>query len=493
MKLKALLRGLELLVPELVVKGSKEVEISGLSADSRCVAPGHLFIARKGTSFHGSQFIPQALRSGAAAIVTDLYDPSCSASQIIVSYPERLEAVLAEKYYGSPSKELFVAAVTGSKGKTTVCYLVGHLLNAFGMDSGLISTVETVVAQEHRDSSLTTHFPIFNHKILREIASKGGRAAALEASSHGLEQGRIDRIELDAAIWTNLYPDHLDFHGSVDKYAEAKRHLFALLDQSKKKRKIALLNGDDAWCMKMKKDIASPIWTFGLGEGCDLAASSIEQGVFDLTFDVAFEGQKRRCALPLMGQFNVYNALGALGVALFLKIPLQTAVEALGNFPGVPGRMQSVPNDRGVAIFVDYAHTGESLQRVLTMLRQRSRGKIICVFGCGGERDPERRSSMGKAADLLADTVIVTTDNSRRENPDAIIQQIIHAFQDPRRPIVEPDRKEAIRLAISMANPNDIVLIAGKGHEKVQIIGQKTIAFCDVSAVEAALQEVGAC
>ena len=483
MKIKALLRNMQ-----VKVHGSKEISITGLSSDSKTVCPGNLFFARKGTLHDGSQFIPQALRGGAVALVTDLYDPSCKATQVIVDRPEILEAEIAARYFGAPSKELFVAAVTGSKGKTTTSYLIWHLLHVLEGRGGLASTVETKIGSESRESAFTTHFPIQNQKLLREMVTKGCGFASMEVSSHGLAQGRIDSIDFDVGVWTNFFPDHLDYHKTIENSRTAKARLFDLLLQSKKKKKLALVNQGGPFIFQPQNSCIS-IWTFGLDASADIAASAIEETEDALLFDVCFRGEKTRCKLPQIGAYNVLNALGAIGVALFRGHDLTAIAEAMMQFEGVPGRMQRIDNDRGILVFVDYAHTGDALQKALQAVRKSAKKKVICVFGCGGERDPNRREAMGKASELGADFSIITSDNPRGEDPLAIIQQIASVFQEPKRFAIIADRKEAIWRAIGLAEEGDVVLIAGKGHEKVQKIGSQSIAFCDASEAMRALKE----
>ncbi len=480
MKLKALIRNLI-----LTVKGSKEIEITGLSSDSKTVAPGNLFIAKRGEKVDGAQFIPHAVRAGAVALVTDLYDPSYSMTQLIVDCPEEWEAKLASRFYGSPSKELFVVGTTGTKGKTTSAYLIYHLL---GKTTGLIGTVETIIGTERRASHLTTHFPIQNQKLLREMVSKGCDAVSLEVSSHGLEQNRVGEIEFDVALFTNLFLDHLDYHKTMDAYRVAKRRLFHMLDESSKKNKRALLNADSSDCSFMREGLQTPCWTFGIDQDADIRASDLRFDEQGTSFVVAFNGKKTPFFIPLMGRFNVYNALGAIGVGLHRGLSLEQIAESLRGFQAAPGRLEQVRNDKGIQVFVDFAHNGEALENVLKTLREVAKKKIYCVFGCGGNREPTRRTEMGKAADSLADVSIVTTDNPRQEDPSAIIQQILSSYRKPEQVIVEPDRKAAIYRAIELAQAGDIVLIAGKGHEKTQIFAHQTIPFDDVAIANEALK-----
>ena len=450
MKLKQLLQGME-------VRGSKEIEITGLSSDSRVTSPGHLFIAKK------QEYIQQAIDAGARAVVTDVYDPFLPVSQVICPHPGKVEALLASKYYGKASEKLFVVGVTGTKGKTTTSYLIHHLL---GKSCGLVGTVETIVGQNRGDSSLTTHGAIFNQKILKQMLNEGCKSAVLEVSSHGLDQGRVDEIAFDVGVFTNLHPDHLDYHKTVEHYVATKAKLFTKCD--------SIVNGDSPWAHRMEG--RGKCLRFGIENDVDVRAKDLvlsEEGVQFVVGGTLFRS-------PLLGLFNVYNLLGAISVGVFMGKSLEEMASSLVDFSGVPGRLQRVLNPRGVHVFVDYAHTGESLESVLKTLKAIAKKRLIVVFGCGGNRDPGRRKEMALAAEKWADVSIVTTDNPRNEDPEAIAREILEGFSSLKNVMVILDRKEAILKAVQMANPGDFVLIAGKGHEKIQIFSRATVTFDDV-------------
>lgn len=463
MKLKQLVKGFD-----IEVRGNGE--INGITADSRTVAPGNLFIARKGEKHDGSEFIEEALRAGAAAIVTDIYDPFLKTAQIIVPNPGEWEAKLAARFYGYPSRDLFVVGITGTKGKTTTSYLVKHLLDGLGIECGLVGTVETIVGEHRFSSPLTTKDAITNQKLLAEMKKKGCKAAVLEVSSIGLPTGRVDEIEFDAAIFTNLYPDHLDFHKTMEEYAEAKKILF---DRVLEK---AIVNGESPWTEKIIRDCKAPIWKYETDQ-----VSFSEKGT-----EFMFQGQKFETRL--MGRFNVFNLLGAIGVGQHVGAKLDRIAEILSSFESVPGRLEQV--GERPKVFVDYAHTGEALESVLATLKEIGKGKLIVVFGCGGERDKGRRKGMALAAEMLADQVVITSDNPRGEDPAAIAKEIVEGFLAPKKTVVELDRKEAIERAIEMAREEDIVLIAGKGHEKVQIFAHQTVPFDDVAVAKEVLKKL---
>lgn len=451
-KLKNLIRNLS-----LEVIGSKEVEITGISSDSRTLFPGNLFLAKRGAIHDGTQFISQAINAGAAAIVTDLFDPFIKCTQLICPFPQKVEALLASRYYGSPSLSLDVIGVTGTKGKTTTSYLIHHVLNGIGLSCGLMSTVEIIMKEHRFASTLTTHDPIFNQKWLKEMVQQKCVGAVMEVSSHGLDQGRVDEIAFDLGVFTNLYPDHLDYHQTMEAYAAAKRKLF---ERAKK----GIFNADSPW--DMGKGLS-----YGIEKG-DIRAENVRLGAEGTTFEV--EGIPFH--IPLIGKFNVYNTLASIAVGIHKGAKLSTLSDILHSFQAVPARLERLGN-----VFIDFAHNGEALEHALSTLKEIAKGKVIVVFGCGGNRDPNRRVGMAKAADRLADIAIITNDNPRKEDPEEIARQITMHFKRP--PLVELDRKKAIEKAMQMASQDDVVLIAGKGHEKVQIFAHQTVPFDDAAIV----------
>ncbi len=483
MKLKQLIKQL----PGIEVRGSKEVEISGLSIDSRSVSPGHLFIAKKGLVCDGSRFIGQALKGGAFAIATDLYDPFVSQTQIIHPEPASLVPLLASRFYQKPSEDLFVFGATGTKGKTTTTYLAKQLLDALGKKTGLIGGVETIVGDHRLSSTLTTHDVIFNQKWLREMVDQKCQAASLEVSSHGLMQKRVDEILFDVALFTNLSIDHLDYHQTMESYAQAKKRLFQFLDQSPKKNKRALFNADSPWSSVLREGLQSPVWTFGLDARCDIQGKDCAFSLKGTQFVVDFQGESVPFSTKLLGKFNLYNLLGAISLALHAGFSLKDLQRPVAQAVGAPGRLERV----GEQIFVDHAHMGESLAQVLGTLKEMTKKTLWVVFGCGGDRDPTRRRLMAEAAERYADRIVVTTDNPRSEPPDEICRQIVSAFQRPEKAYIELDRRLAITHAVSHLQEGDLLLVAGKGHEKVQIFAHKTVPFDDIAAVNDALSSTG--
>jgi UDP-N-acetylmuramoyl-L-alanyl-D-glutamate--2,6-diaminopimelate ligase len=475
MKIKQLFQGLS----DLQIKGSKEIELTGLTADSMTVAPGNLFIARKGCTRDGAEFIPDAVAAGAAAILAPFYNPFLKETQIIHEKPEELMGLLAARYYQTPSKDLWIAGVTGTKGKTTTTYLIRHLLEKIGQKAGLIGGVETILGEKRFASQLTTHDAIRNQKLLREMVLAGCQAAVLEVSSHGLDQGRVEEIDFDLALFTNLTSDHLDYHKTLENYAAAKKKLF---DRTGDR----IFNADSPCSEYMTGGNGG--MTYGMNPGADVRASEIAFTEKGSAFIVEARGKKQRFSTPLIGRFSVYNLLAAISAGLHLGVELPALASIFSTVPAVPGRLEPVENDLGIQVYVDYAHTGESLDNVLSTLRETARKRLIVVFGCGGGRDPGRRAGMAHAAEKWADLAILTSDNPRSEDPVEICRQILAAFQKPENARVELDRKSAIALGVEIACPGDILLIAGKGHEKTQIFNSKTIPFDDCSVAKEALQ-----
>lgn len=462
MKIKTLCQGLS----HLVIHGNKDTVIYGMTEDSRSAAPGFLFFDKT----KNPTFVEEAIASGAKAIVSDWYNPFIKIPQIIVPSVFAIEGILASRFFGDPSQKLYSVGITGTKGKTTTTYLVHHLLESLA-PSGLMNTVEVWQKNRSFPSSLTTHDVIFNHRTMHEMVQHGCKQVVIEVSSHGLDQGRLDGIAFNLGIFTNLSPDHLDYHKTVENYAAAKAKLFT------KVKDTVICNADDpfsSWMQGGKKRVL-----FGIEKG-DLRAENVvctEEGVSFTIHGVLFRSHLR-------GKFNVYNLLATIAVGLEKGMGLSQIAHSLEQFSQVPGRLERVFNGKGVHVFVDYAHTGDSLRSVLETLKSSTSRRLIVVFGCGGNRDPQRRPLMGKAANVYADLSIITMDNPRKEDPEAICRDILSGFSSLEKTVVEMDRKKAIHLALSQAEEGDTVLIAGKGHEKTQIFADRTIPFDDVLVVK---------
>lgn len=474
MKLKKLLKQ----IPVQEVKGSREVEITGISSHSRSVAPGNLFVARRGSASNGADYIPEAIGAGAAAILTDIYDPSLKGvTQVIDPDVRRLEAMMAAEFYHHPSRDLFMVGVTGTNGKTTTAFLVKQLLDGLGLQCGLIGTIESIIGRVRYSSTRTTPEVTVNQKVLREMVLSDCKAAVMEVTSHALAQGRTAQISFDVAIYTNLSIDHLDYHGSMADYAAAKARLFA---SGPGAPHWAIINRDDPWAESMLTKFSGSLLTYSLTDpSADLYADEVELGPRSLRCLVHYQGESVPLKAPLVGRFNLYNLLAAAGVGLIRGARLSQIAPLFSKMVGAEGRLERVANDRKVEIYVDFAHTPDALEQVVRALRETSRGRIITLFGCGGERDRSKRPMMGRIATELSDLTIITSDNPRSEEPEAICREI-HAGVVPGRAVeLVVDRREAIWRAIEEAKPGDLVLIAGKGHETSQIFAHRTIEFDD--------------
>ncbi len=468
MKLKKLLTDIAL---ELY-RGSREIEITGLCSNSKRVAPGNLFIAKKGLTCDGSQYIEEAIESGAVAILSDMGNPFLKdVVQLVHPDPGAIEGVLASAYYNHPSRELFTVGITGTNGKTTVAYIVKHLLDNLALSSGLISTIEYLIGESRYDAEHTTPDVITNHKMLKEMVRAGCKAAVMEVTSHGLVQRRVDQIEYDVAVFTNLTQDHLDYHQTLDNYAEAKSQLFASLSEDKH----AVINIDSPYSTKMVEKCRAKLLTYGLSPDADLFADQIKLTKSGTEFQITYQGQRLSFSWPLIGRFNILNCLAAVGVCLSYGIPLEALPSHVASFPSVPGRLERVEEH---AIFVDFAHTPDALQNVLQTLQEVTTGRVITLFGCGGDRDSEKRPQMAFVAEKFSDFTIVTSDNPRSEEPLAICQQIALGFRSQNH-LIEPDRRRAIEKAIEMKGEEDLILIAGKGHEAYQIFSHQRVPFDD--------------
>ncbi len=474
-KLKKLLRDLP-----VEVKGSKDIEISGICSNSKLVAPGCLFIAQPGNADDGSKYIGEAIEAGAVAIATDMYNPFFKGIvQLIYPNIRALEPLLADRYYDAPSKELFLVGITGTNGKTTSSYLIKHLLDALNMPSGLIGTIDYIVGETRYRASLTTPDAITNQRLLREMVHQGCRAAVMEVSSHGLNQKRVEGLLYDVAIFTNLTQDHLDYHKTMEEYATAKALLFKSLTREKSGRApCALINGDSPAADRMVAECQAQVTRYGIDKPADIRATHLSASVEGTHFQVTYEGHSAPFFVPFVGRHNVYNCLTAIGVGLCLGLPLTQLATILATAPAVAGRLEMVPNQLGLHVFVDFAHSDDGLINVLSTLKPLCKGRLLVVFGAGGDRDKAKRPKMAAACEAGADYCIVTSDNPRSEDPEAIIRDICSGFRFSNH-MMEVDRRTAIDKALSLAHPGDFILIAGRGHETVQKFHGTAIDFSD--------------
>jgi UDP-N-acetylmuramoyl-L-alanyl-D-glutamate--2,6-diaminopimelate ligase len=479
------------------------VEISGLAYDSRAVLPGSLFFCVSGFRSDGHEFAAAAVAAGAAALVVER-PLGLGVPELQVDSARRAMAPLAARFFGSPAEELRMVGVTGTNGKTTSAYMVQALLQARGESCGLLGTVKSVIGGQEREVQRTTPEAIDLQRDLRAMLDGGDRACVMEVSSHALELGRTDAVPFDAALFTNLTQDHLDFHPTMEDYFLAKRRLFVPDRDASAPPRSSVINVGDAYGRRLAAELTeshAPPVTFAVGAPADYRAEDLRCGFGGCEFRLITPEGERVLTLPMPGRFNVANALGALAVAHGLGEPLDVLVSALERGVRVPGRFEPVERGQDFAVLVDYAHTPDSLENVLQAARElvnvdRSRrGRVLCVFGAGGDRDRGKRPLMGEIAARLADVVLVTSDNPRSEDPEAIIAEIFEGIEQARAGAGEghraeglPDRREAIGLAIEQARAGDVLVIAGKGHEQGQEFSDgRKVPFDDVTVAREAL------
>ena len=477
MLLRDLLQG----TPVTAVQADPEMEIAGISYDSRTVRPGDLFAAIAGEEYDGAQFIPQALERGAVCV---LAREACSNIPcVVVPDPRRALAELAANYFGHPAKDLTLVGVTGTNGKTTSTYLIKHILEkTLGARVGLMGTICNMVDDRVLPARRTTPESLDLQRLLYQMRCGGCTHVVMEVSSHALALGRVHGLTFDAALFTNLTQDHLDFHGTMEAYAQAKAGLF-------QNCRLAVYNADDPWHELLLAQSPSARVSYGLDTAADLTAGDIDLRPGGASFLACREGEEVPVQLLLPGRFNIYNALGALAVCQGLGVPLWAGAAALASCGGARGRMEVVPTPgKDYTVLIDYAHTPDALEKVLTALRGLTRGRIIAVFGCGGDRDRTKRPEMGAIAARLSDVAVVTSDNPRTEEPMAIIRDILQGMP-PEGYVVEVDRIRAIGLALSLAKSGDVVVLCGKGHETYQEIGTQRIHLDERQIVAQLLRE----
>lgn len=479
MKLKKLIHNID----NIEVKGSKDVEVKGLCQDSKLVKPGDLFIARKGKVFDGTHFIPEAIATGAQCVLSDIYNPFYSkTTQIITKDIKKTSVQIADRFYQSPHKNLFMVGVTGTNGKTTTSYLIKHILDSVDKHAGVIGTNGYLLKDSFLQAQRTTPDTISCLKLLKEMQNKSLSSCVMEVSSHALDQSRVDCIDFDVAVFTNLTHEHLDYHGTMENYLVSKQKLFSLLEKSEKENKCAIVNLDDPYGNQISENYTGGTLTYAIANQADVRAENIELSAEKTSFDLHYQDTVQKMSIPLVGRFNVYNVLAAISFALHIQIPLEKISEILSQFSLVNGRMERVNEYKECAVFIDYAHTPDALENILLSLKELKTGKIFTVFGCGGARDKEKRPKMAKISESLSDFTFVTSDNPRSEDPNKIIEEIVLGFSK-KDFLIESDRKLAIEKALEMATSNDIVVIAGKGHEKTQVYSHKTIPFDDREVV----------
>jgi UDP-N-acetylmuramoyl-L-alanyl-D-glutamate--2,6-diaminopimelate ligase len=461
---------------------------TGVTHDSRQVKPGTVFVALRGLKMDGAAFAPQAIANGAAAIVSEGAPVSGDTAWITVPDARLALAYLAAEFNGHPSHRMQVVGITGTNGKTTTAYMVNAIMEAAEIKSGLMGTVLYRLGNRDFEATRTTPEAPEVQGFMKEMLDSGCRACVMEVSSHALALKRVDGIRFAAAIFTNLTRDHLDFHTGMEDYFAAKRRLFEMLPEGAP----AVINLDDPRGASLVDVVGRPL-TYGLTKAADVSPGSLSYSLEGLQFDVRSPRGPVRVRSKLVGRPNVYNILAAIAATSALDVPIEAIERGLERLPGVPGRFEVVsgPSD-DVTVVVDYAHTDDALRNLLETARPVARRRLITVFGAGGDRDKTKRPLMGMVAARLSDVVVITSDNPRTEDPGRILEEVKRGADAETRQsgaeiVTLPDRREAILHAVGMADPDDVVLIAGKGHEKYQEIGGRTFAFDDVEVAREAL------
>jgi len=486
-------------IPGARIIGDANRDISGITNDSRKVKKGELFFAITGQKTDGSIYVREALEKGAAAAATDKPVPGELAAAFPetawVSVPRVLEAFsgASSAFYGNPSRRFTLIGITGTNGKTTTAYLLESIYDLFEAKPGVIGTINYRVGGEVISKASNTTPPAHDlHSLFRTMADAGAAAVIMEVSSHALALERADAAAFDVAVFTNLQRDHLDFHKDRETYFKAKLKLFKLLADSPKKNRSAVVNADEEKTGEILSFLSKGVTpvTYGIDKPADFRADKIEILQDRSVFELNTLETRRKVTLRLLGRHNIYNALAAIAAAVAADVPLETAVKGAENLKNVPGRLERVALGQPFSVFVDYAHTDAALENVLSNLAKLPHGRIITVFGCGGDRDRTKRAPMGKAAASMSDFAIVTSDNPRSEDPARIFSDIEAGLKGGfSNYSLIPDRKTAITKAVELARPGDIVLIAGKGHEDYQILNDRTIHFDDRETAAEAIKE----
>ncbi len=468
------------------IHGSADVEISGVTQDSRTVQPGDLFLAWRGSDLDAHDFVARAAEMGAAAAVVERYVPEAGIPQVQVSDGRLAAALAADAVLGSPWTGLFTVGVTGTNGKTTTASLTQHLLGSLGASAavGTLGLVQPDGSVREGTEGLTTPGPVAISTWLADLAEEGVGSVTVEASSHALEQKRLDGVRFDAVVFTNFSQDHLDYHSDMAAYFKAKAHLLNLM----KEEGCVIVNADDAHWKDLPLEGCRTV-SYGIDEVADLRAEEIEPGSSGTRFRMGDAAGEVDVELPLIGRFNVENCLAAAGVGAVAGMSLEAVADRLASAPQIPGRLEVVAR-KPFTVVIDFAHTPDALRRVLTTLRPLTSGRLIVVFGAGGDRDRGKRPEMARAVAQGADVVVITSDNPRTEDPESIIDDIVPGMNES--PFERlADRREAIGYALTQARSEDLVLLAGKGHERYQVVGTERQPFDERLIVEEHLGRMG--
>ena len=489
-------RDLATLISELpgeILTGSVHCPVKDLTTDSRHVQRDTLFTALRGTRTDGHRFLAEALDRGAGALVVEelpaaLWPRVQAEGQTVIRVPDchQAVAVLASAYYQHPARQLSLIGITGTNGKTTTAYIVEAILQAAGESVGMLGTVDYRIGAKRLPAPQTTPDATLLHDLLSQMVATGTRYAVMEVSSHALAQERVSGCPFAVAAFTNLSRDHFDYHGSETAYFNAKARLFRDLEAE-----WHVLNLDDPYGRALLLTSHACLLTYGLSSSTTLKPHAVHHGLDGIRFVLPTSDGPLTLRSPLVGRHNIYNLLAGIGIALALGVDAEAIRQGVARLRKVPGRLERVCCGQDVTVFVDYAHTPAALEQVLRLVRAEAAGRLITVFGCGGDRDPGKRPLMGQAATALSDYTIITSDNPRTEDPQRIIDDIVEGLTAPSSSYTAiPDRRQAIEQAIAMAQAQDIVVIAGKGHEDYQIIGQQRYHFDDREVARAAFHRI---
>jgi len=502
MQLLKLIKGLEI----KQIKGDIYIDIKGITQNSKNVKDDYLFVAIKGSQKDGHNYLAEAISSGAKAVILE-ENQELRKGITIVKVPDTRIALakISDYFYQHPSHKLKVIGITGTNGKTTTSYLLESILKAAGYSPGVIGTIDYRFAGHHQHAFNTTPNPLDLQRIAKEMVDANVTHLILEVSSHALEQHRVEGLNFDVVVFTNLTPEHLDYHGSIESYSKAKALLFNYyINQSSKKKTYAVINYDDSLGKFLCTVTPSQLFRYGIREGVEIKLKDYKIRSNGLSAMIRTPDGEFSIRSSLLGTFNLSNILAAISVAITQEIPADAIMRGITDLTTVPGRLERINNKYNLTILVDYAHTPDALDHVLTMLRGLCQRRLVTVFGCGGDRDKTKRGPMGKIATSKSDLTIITSDNPRSEEPMAIIEQIeagvdqslakgyrlqeLTDLNQPKGYLTIADRREAIRKAVSLVQPGDILLITGKGHEDYQIIGSQRYHFSDREEIQEALK-----
>ncbi len=487
MTLKDLLAG----VPLLSCDGPESLDIRGLAYSSKAVEPGFLFAALKGEKRDGMDFVPEAFSRGAAVVLSDRPKPPGVQGRWIQVFDAREAVALsAANFYGKPSQKMKLVGITGTKGKTTTTFILESILKTAGFQPGVIGTISYRGPDFEQAAQRTTPESPDLQAMLKDMFDRGVSHCVMEVSSHALELKRVWGISFDVAVFTNLSGEHLDFHHTMEEYFAAKKKLFVL----NSKKRTAVVNEDDPWGQRLISELPMSTITFGLGPAALVRGERFKLNGAGIEALVKYPGGQATIASGLSGKHNLYNILASFAVALALNIPPTAIKDGVAALRQVPGRFEKIENGLGFHVYVDYAHTDSALRSLLETARELRPSRIILVFGCGGDRDVSKRERMGEVAGSLADWTFLTSDNPRSEDPMAIIREIEKGIlkSGSKKYAVVPDRRDAIEQALAFAKKGDVVLLAGKGHEAYQVLGDRVVPFNDAEVARAVLKTLEA-